>query len=115
MRPYKLLAVLTAAALLPACLMIGQEGPLKDPGSTVARPKKPADANKNPDTDLPKIPSQLKKDPAKQTGDLASFKSDVDIVTLDVAVVDNKGNFIPGIPGGNFRNEVTLVVDHSHV
>jgi VWFA-related protein len=25
------------------------------------------------------------------------------VVTLDVAVVDNKGHFIPGIPGGNFR------------
>ena len=24
-------------------------------------------------------------------------------MTLDVAVVDNKGNFIPGIPPGNFR------------
>jgi Ca-activated chloride channel family protein len=104
MRPFTLLAAFTAAILLPACLMIGQEqGPLKNPGSTVARPKKPADDTKNPDTDLPKIPSQLKKDPAKQTGDLAQFKSDVDVVTLDVAVVDNKGHFIPGIPAGNFR------------
>ena len=27
----------------------------------------------------------------------------MDIVTLDVAVLDNKGHFIPGIPPGNFR------------
>ena len=25
------------------------------------------------------------------------------MVTLDVAVIDNKGHFIPGIPPGNFR------------
>jgi VWFA-related protein len=34
---------------------------------------------------------------------LPSFKSDVDLITVDVAVLDNKGHFIPGIPGGNFR------------
>src|SRR5437660_6013083 len=104
MGPSKLLAVLTAALVLSATLTIGQEqGPLKDPGATVSRPRKPADADKNPDTDLPKIPSRLKKDPAKETGDLTVFKSDVDVVTLDVAVVDNKGHFIPSIPGAYFR------------
>ncbi len=82
-----------------------QEGPLKQPGSTVAK-KKPGinpDTGK-PEEELPKIPSKLKKDPNKTpSGDVAQFKSDVDIVTLDVAVIDNKGHFIPGIPGGNFR------------
>jgi VWFA-related protein len=34
---------------------------------------------------------------------VAQFKTDVDIVTLDVAVIDNKGHFIPNIPAGNFR------------
>jgi VWFA-related protein len=34
---------------------------------------------------------------------LPSFKSDVDVVAVDVAVLDNKGHFIPGIPRGNFR------------
>jgi len=32
-----------------------------------------------------------------------TFKSDVDVVTLDVAVIGPNGQFIPGIPGGNFR------------
>src|SRR5205085_1017158 len=52
-----------------------------------------------------KIPSKLKRDPnAPKTGDdVARFQLDVDVVTLDVAVVDNKGHFIPGIPPGNFR------------
>jgi VWFA-related protein len=80
-----------------------QEGPLKQPGATVAK-KKPADSEGKSEEDLPKIPSKLKKDPGKTpSGDVAQFKSDVDVVTLDVAVVDNKGHFIPGIPGGNFR------------
>jgi VWFA-related protein len=80
-----------------------QEGPLKQPGATVAK-KKPTDSEGKSEEDLPKIPSKLKKDPSKTpSGDVAQFKSDVDVVTFDVAVVDNKGHFIPGIPGGNFR------------
>jgi VWFA-related protein len=90
--------------MVVAGLLIAQtQGPLKDPGNTVARPRKSADAPKD-EENLPKIPSKLKKDPNKTPpGDVAQFKSDVDVVTLDVAVVDNRGNFIPGIPPGNFR------------
>src|ERR1043166_6108990 len=82
-----------------------QEGPLKQPGATVAKKKPSADPDApKPDAELPKIPSKLKKDPAKtESGNVTQFKSDVDVVTLDVAVVDNKGHFIPGIPAGNFR------------
>ena len=36
-------------------------------------------------------------------GALPLFKTDVDTVTVDVAIIDNKGHFIPGIPKGNFR------------
>jgi VWFA-related protein len=32
-----------------------------------------------------------------------SFRSDVTTVQLDIAVLDNKGRFIPNIPRGNFR------------
>jgi Ca-activated chloride channel family protein len=104
MRPTRIIALCAAALLVTAGLIIGQtQGPIKDPGATVAKPRKPADAP-NADADLPKIPSRLKKDPKTEpSGDIAQFKSDVDIVTLDVAVVDNKGHFIPGIPAGNFR------------
>jgi len=93
------------ATLVVAGLVIGQtQGPLKDPGNTVSRPRKAPDKDGKTEEELPKIPSKLKKDPAKTPqGEVAQFKSDVDIVTLDVAVVDNKGNFIPGIPPGNFR------------
>ncbi len=70
----------------------------QDPGETVAK-KKPADSNDPhpPDASLPKIPSQYKKD-KQEPGDVATFKTDVDTVTLDVAVVDKNGHFIPGIP-----------------
>jgi VWFA-related protein len=91
---------------MPASLLIGQEqGPVRDPATTVARPRKPADADntKPEDSSLPKIPSQYSKKDKVDVGNLPSFKSNVDTVTVDVAVLDNKGHFIPGIPKGNFR------------
>ena len=102
MRTWKI-PVLCALAL--AELLSGQEqGPNKEPGATVARPRKKDTGNTTDDSDLPKIPSKLgkKNEPPETTG-LASFKSDVAVVTVDVAVLDNKGHFIPGIPAGNFR------------
>ena len=100
------------AFLLPGCvlaavagLVIAQEpGPNRDPGATVARPRKPDSGGAaTQDSNLPKIPSRLSKKNEPDTTGLANFKSDVDIVTVDVAVLDNKGHFIPGIPAGNFR------------
>jgi len=91
-------------------LVIGQDqGPLPQPGQTVAKPKKPADAgttgtdsSASPSgNELPKIPSEYKK--GKDLGNLPTFKTEVNVVTLDVAVIDNHGQFIPGIPAGNFR------------
>ena len=92
-----------AALLVAAGFSIGQEqGPARDSSTTVARPKK-ADTDKTAgESDLPPIPSRLKKDKV-DVDNLPSFKSNVDIVTVDVAVVDNKGHFIHGIPPGNFR------------
>src|SRR5690349_21809232 len=106
MRSIKILLPCAATFLVVAGLVTAQqEGPLKQPGATVAKKKPSPDSDSpRPDEELPKIPSKLKKDPAKTpSGDVAQFKSDVDVVTLDVAVVDNKGHFIPGIPAGNFR------------
>ena len=105
MRPWKVLVLCTAALMVLASLLTGQEqGPLKDPGgATVAKPRK-ADEKKDGDTDLPKIPSAYKRDNVNvEPGTQPSFKANVDMVTLDVSVLDNKGHFIPGIPKGNFR------------
>lgn len=102
MRRSKKVALLLAAALLvPAAVLLAQEGPKKDPGETVAKPRRPGQPS---ESELPPIPSKLgKKDRPDLPEGLPSFKSDVAIVNVDVAVVDNKGNFIPGIPRGNFR------------
>lgn len=103
MRSRKVLLLCSAAFLTLAGLMVGQQqGPLKDPSVTVAKPRK-TDDKKDGDSDLPKIPSQYNKKDKIDIGNLPSFKSDVDVVTVDVAIVDNKGHFIPGIPKGNFR------------
>jgi Ca-activated chloride channel family protein len=77
-----------------------QQGPQSQPSETVAKPKKkdvPAEA-----TDEPKIPTQYKKDKEIPTN-LPTFRSDVTAVQVEVAVLDNKGHFIPNIPRGNFR------------
>ena len=110
MRSFKVVLPCAAMTLVVANMMlVGQtQGPLKDPGATVARPRKSTDSNApsstSNDAELPKIPSKLKKDPAlTKSGEVAQFKADVDIVTIDAAVIDNKGHFIPGIPAGNFR------------
>jgi VWFA-related protein len=91
-------------ALAVAGFAIAQEqGPIRDSGPAVARPKKADAGDAAPsEPDLPKIPSKLKKE-KQAPGDLPTFHSNVDMVTVDVAVLDNKGRFIPGIPGGNFR------------
>jgi len=100
--------------LVAGLILVGQEGPKQEGSSTVARPKKkdapatPATdstAPTDPNADLPKIPSKLTP---KNTGDgapevLPSFKVDTQVVNVDVAVMDDKGHFIPGIPKGNFR------------
>src|SRR3954449_4951346 len=104
MRSWIVCSLCAVALFVLAGMLIGQQqGPLGSPGTTVARPRKSADPDKKEDpAELPKIPSQYKKDKQEQTP-TATFTTNVDIVTLDVAVMDNKGHFIPGIPSGNFR------------
>lgn len=104
MRSWKPVVLCGAGMAVLAGLVIAQEqGPNREPSTTVARPRKKDAGDTAPDSDLPKIPSRLSKKGEPNTTGLANFKSDVDIVTVDVAVLDNKGRFIPGIPPGNFR------------
>jgi VWFA-related protein len=98
--------------LAAALVMIAQEGPKQEGSATVAKPRKkdvpPPDATADPAPDpnanLPKIPSKLtpKKD-AEIPPDAASFKVDTQVVNVDVAVLDDKGHFIPGITKDKFR------------
>jgi Ca-activated chloride channel family protein len=92
--------LLAGLVALPAAAFGQEQGPQKDVGDTVAKPRK-KDAG---DTDLPKIPSKLSnKNKAELPEGSPSFKVETNVVSVDVAVLDNKGHFIPGIPRGNFR------------
>ena len=66
-------------------------GPKRPPGPTVATPEQP--------DELPPIETLTKQEVPE---DLALFTSETNVVTVDVAVVDEQGRFIPQIPQGNF-------------
>jgi Ca-activated chloride channel homolog len=95
------LAVLPIAALLALCFLLpGQDGPKKDVGETVAKPRKKGDPV---EAEQPKIPSKLTRKDKLDMSEQPDFKVDTSVVNVDVAVLDNKGRFIPNIPKGNFR------------
>jgi VWFA-related protein len=110
MRSWITCAFCAAAMLTVAGFVAGQQGPLgSSSGPTVAKPRNPEPETASPadaEPELPKIPSRMnKKDaaPAPDGNTTPRFKTDVELVTVDAAVLDNHGNPIPGIPGGNFR------------
>jgi len=85
--------------------MQAQQGPNSDSSTTVARPRKPGSTGAPAaEPDQPKIPSKFNK---PKDGELPAgvptFRSDAITVTVDTAVLDNKGHFIPNIPKQNFR------------
>lgn len=101
-----MMAALVAAPLALTMLppLWAQQGPKSTSSETVARPrKKPGPAEEAPEKTGDKLESVFKKKGEALPEGLATFKSDVTRVQVDVAVLDNKGRFIPGIPGGNFR------------
>ncbi len=102
MRPRIIQLLCTAALLALVGLAIAQDGPIRNSGPTVARPKKADSAAPGAEPELPPIPSRVRRTP-EQPGDATTFHSEVQLVTVDVAVLDGNGNFVPGIPGGNFR------------
>jgi VWFA-related protein len=106
-----LLLVLGLSALVWA-----QDGPTQSGSATVARPRpKPGSTTNTPDaqpaTPAPAddtqaaIPSKLSpkatKDKSEQAD--ATFTAESNVVTVDVAVLDNKGNPIPGLTKDKFR------------
>jgi Ca-activated chloride channel family protein len=109
MRSWIICAICAAAMMmLLAGFVAGQQGPLQGgSGPTVAKPRNAdtdAASPAQPEPELPKIPSRLsKKNAEPDTTAAPRFSSEVNLVTVDTAVLDNKGNFIPGIPPGNFR------------
>src|ERR1022692_3900503 len=103
--------IVSAAAALTLTLIVGvwaQDSPTSS--ETVARPRKQPSSNTTgtaPATDsiLPPIPSKLSPKATKgnEAEADASFKSETNIVNVDVQVLDNHGNPIPNIPRDKFR------------
>jgi VWFA-related protein len=103
MKSFKTIATLGLACLLAGFFLVfAQQGPTTQSSETVAKPRK-KDAGSAPESDQPKIPSKFSKKDKDVPEGLPTFKSDVTTVEVDVAVLDNKGRFIPKIPRGNFR------------
>jgi VWFA-related protein len=108
MKALRILGPAFVGALAIAALMAAQQGPLDNSSTTVARPRKStntdADSPAAAGPDAPKIPSKFGK--AKEgdlPADVPNFRADALTVTVDTAVVDNKGHFIPNIPKTYFR------------
>ncbi len=82
-----------------------QQGPTREGSETVAKPRRqPSGEAKTAPAEEQKIPSKFgRKKEGGTPEDVPTFRSDATTVTVDVAVLDNKGRFIPGIPKGNFR------------
>lgn len=107
----KSLRVFALISLAAFCVseMQAQQGPVSQGSETVARPRHPAADSGDSSTTAPdaasdpnaKIPSAYDKKNVPQG--VATFHTDALTVSVDVAVLDNKGHFIPKIPAGNFR------------
>lgn len=103
MRPLRFFTLLSAGCLSLALLLVAQQGPATKNGDTVARPKKGSDPAPK-EKELPPLPSVFKRDKGlPPEGGEPTFRVDATTVTLDVAVIDGDGHFIPNIPQGNFR------------
>ncbi len=98
MKRMKFLPLLAAACVV--ALMA--QGPQKQSSETVARPRKPAGDKSEPDQQQ-KVPSKFPRKPKDLPEGVPSFKSDVTTVSVDVAVLNNKGQFLPNIPKDKFR------------
>ena len=106
MKLLKPLAVSTAVCVVLgfAYTVSAQQGPGSQQSETVAKPRKKAGGDVAPEVDQQKIPSRFPKKGSKELPEgTPTFRADVTTVSVDVAVLDNKGHFIPGIPRGNFR------------
>lgn len=103
MKRAKWIAILAATCVFGG-FVFAQEGPQKERGEAVAKPRKKDQGAATPEPEGPKIPSKFPKrgEGAPKEG-TPTYRSDVNTVQVDVAVLDNKGRFIPNIPRGNFR------------
>ena len=114
-------ALLFVAALCAPPLFLAQEGPQPGSGDSVAKPKnspppdqagpqspsgdsvaKPKPEKAPAPEDEQPIPSEYKKKDVTPK-DTTTFRSNATTVNVDVAILDDKGHFIPKIPQDHFR------------
>jgi VWFA-related protein len=99
----------TSLRILAVALMAGlltspaQQGPKPQSTESVSKRPKKGEAEKEAESGGEKIPSKFGKKDQKLPEGVPTFRSDVVSVTVDVSVLDNKGNFIPNIPQQAFR------------
>lgn len=99
---HKFVLPLVLALVGSVCVFAQAQGPAKETTESVAKPRRNKEGQPVNEQEQPKIPSVYnRKD--KEIAEGPSFRSDVNTVNVEVAVLDNKGNFIPNIPRGNFR------------
>src|SRR5579862_8789519 len=101
MKAFRIVAMISAAAI---GVSLGRWAQGPGQGSETVGKKKPDATKKDapPETTAEKIPSKFGKKAEVPEG-VPTFRTDALTVTVDVAVLDNKGHFIPKIPRGNFR------------
>src|SRR5262252_362010 len=97
MKPLRIFFSVSVIALVAAPFFFAQDGPKSTGTDTVARPRKKRDGSTNtpaPEAEQPKIPSKFnRKDTLPENA--PTFSTDATTVTVDVAVLDSKGHFIP--------------------
>jgi Ca-activated chloride channel homolog len=98
-----LLALLVVLGLTSSLWAQGQ-GPIRPRSGTAAKPRPDAESAKPP-VEEEKIDSRYRRPPGdlEEIEEGATFRSDVLTVDVPIAVLDNRGRFIPNIPPGNFR------------
>jgi VWFA-related protein len=96
-----LTAVMLAATLVIPPFLIGQEGPQPQSSETVSKPRQ-QQKEEQPPPEQQQIPSEYKKQKG-QPEENPVFRAEATTVSVPVAVVDNKGRFIPNIPQSYFR------------
>jgi len=94
----RIFGLVSICLALSLCFLLAQQGPTRQGGETVARPK----TDTAPSEGAPKIPSQYPKKAETNAG-APTFHSEVTAISLSVSVLDNKGRFIPNIPRDRFR------------
>ncbi len=101
------LVVAVLAVLASAIPLSNAQGPIGD------RPRRPVPGNPRSPGSVPgpggvpdspaNVPPVQTRAPQRLPQDQPLFTVDTNAVTVDIAVLDNKGQFIPNIPSGNFQ------------